>query len=77
MNTFVLNSQISQTIALVIKPMAIVALVVYAIFAFILISQIRNKRMTVATELGPILEFLAYIHLVLSIGIIILSFIIL
>ena len=64
-------------ISFIIKTMIIVEFIVYALFALILISQIKNKRQVITTEHGPLLEFLAFLHFGLSIGLIILSFIIL
>ncbi|KKS20720.1 hypothetical protein A3A55_03710 [Candidatus Roizmanbacteria bacterium RIFCSPLOWO2_01_FULL_40_14] len=77
MNELFPNSFLNDSISLIIKIMIITSLVVYGIFAFILISQIRIKRQTVTTQLGGFLELLAYIHFVLSIILIILAFIIL
>ncbi|MCR4263234.1 MAG: hypothetical protein NUV98_00765 [Candidatus Roizmanbacteria bacterium] len=68
---------LNDSISLIIKIMTITSLVVYGIFAFILISQIRIKRQTVTTQLGGFLELLAYIHFVLSIILIILAFVLL
>jgi len=77
MNELFPGDLFNDSINLIIKIMAITSLIVYGIFAFILISQIRIKRQTVATQLGGFLELLAYIHFVLSIILIILAFIIL
>lgn len=63
--------------SIVFKIMAITAFSVYAIFSFVLISQVRAKRQTITTQLGPILELIAYIHAILSILLIVLSLIIL
>ena len=71
------DTVLNDSISLIIKIMTITSLVVYGIFAFILISQIRIKRQTVTTQLGGFLELLAYIHFVLSIILIILAFVLL
>jgi hypothetical protein len=76
MNTTYFNS-FEPTIALVIKAMTILALIVYALFAFILISQIKNKQQSVTTKFGFYIELLSYIHFGLSIGLIILALILL
>lgn len=77
MSELISGTTLNDSISLIVKIMAITALVVYGIFAFILITQIRIKRQTLATQLGWILELLAYVHFALSILLIILAFIIL
>ncbi|MBI4136447.1 hypothetical protein HY469_00135 [Candidatus Roizmanbacteria bacterium] len=77
MNDVFSNSFINDSVSLILKIMTITALMVYGIFAFILISQIRIKRQTVTTQLGGFLELLANIHFALSIILIILAFVIL
>ena len=77
MNSLPLNSDVVSFINLVVKSMVIVSFIVYALFAAILISQVRIKRQTIQTALGPFFETFAYVHLFISIGLIILALIIL
>ena len=76
MNTTYLDF-FEPTVSIIIKTMTILALVVYTLFAFILISQIKNKQQTVTTEFGYFIKLLSYIHFGLSIGLVILAFILL
>lgn len=73
----IFDQSFPEIFGVIIKIMAIVALFIYVLFAFILITQIRMKRKTVTTELGTFLEILAYIHFVLSILLVVLAYIIL
>jgi hypothetical protein len=57
---------LESSLIFVYKWLFIGALFIYVIFALILIQQIKAKRDTLKTELGPFLEFLAYVHFVLS-----------
>lgn len=52
---------------LIVKILVIIGLVVYVIFAFILIRQVKIKRETVDTPLGKKLSLIAIIHFVASV----------
>lgn len=49
------------------KVLLLVGLFVYILFALILIQQIKAKRDTIKTPLGPFLEILAVIHFILTV----------
>lgn len=49
------------------KVLILVGLFSYAIFALILIQQVKAKRDTLRTRLGPYLEILAVVHFILTV----------
>lgn len=57
---------LSITILDVLKVFIVIALVVYVVFASIVARQLHLKRKTVETTLGSFLEFLAIIHVLAS-----------
>ena len=68
---------LEEGLIFVYKWLFIGALILYAIFALILIQQIKSKRETLQTELGPLLELLAYIHFAASLIVLALAFLLL
>ncbi len=54
------------TLSDIFKVFIVMALIVYAIFAFIVARQVNLKRKTVETPLGMLLEVLAIAHFLAS-----------
>ena len=64
-------------IALIVKTLVMVGLVIYAIFALVIVRQERLMSDVLEEGFEPILRIFTYIHLILSVCIIFLAFILL
>lgn len=65
-----------NTTALFVKGMGILILVleiVYAVIAFIIIRQVKLMNASFTTVAAPLFELIAKIHLLLSLGLILLT----
>lgn len=63
--------------ALIVKVLIIIGLIVYSLFAFVLVRQVSITRNTVETPLGPRLSLLAISHFTASILLIVAAFVVL
>ncbi len=62
---------------LVVKALVVLAFIIYAIFAFVMVRQEHLMATVLEESFEPILRLLTFIHLLLSIGLIILAIVIL
>ena len=69
------NSLIGVTLTDLVWLLAILFLVLYVIFAFIIVRQVNLLNRTLGTALSPLLKVFAFAHLVISIVIFLLSII--
>jgi membrane-anchored glycerophosphoryl diester phosphodiesterase (GDPDase) len=60
-----------------LKFIFIFAAILYVIFSFVVVRQISLMRQTVVTSLSPFLRLIGYLHLLLSIAVVAIFFIIL
>ncbi|MCA9369745.1 hypothetical protein KC686_01165 [Candidatus Woesebacteria bacterium] len=71
------NSSIEELTRLVFKGMFLVAGVLYVAFAFVVVRQIHIMRSTLITSVSPMLLLIGYIHLVVSIIVLLMFFLLL
>lgn len=57
---------------LLLKVIFIVAALLYLIFSFVVVRQIHLMRSTVITPLSSFIQIVGYIHLLLSLGVVLL-----
>jgi formate-dependent nitrite reductase membrane component NrfD len=74
MNSTLFNGELYL---LIVKILLLGSLIVFNIFCLILLQQVKVKRDTVSTRLGPFLELIAWLLLVLSIMLTVYAFVLL
>ncbi len=62
---------------LIIKAMVLVALLLYDVFAVVLVRQVGLMLRTLNIQFEPLVRFLAWLHLCLAIGLFFLALVIL
>jgi hypothetical protein len=65
------------TIALIVKLLVLLGLVIYAVFAAVIVRQERLMSDVLEEGFEPILRILTYIHLALAVFMIFLAFVLL
>lgn len=65
------------TFDLILKVFILAALVLYAIFAFIVTRQVHLMTESVETEINGLLKTLAFLHAVVAVGVVVLGFVML
>jgi hypothetical protein len=61
----------------ILKVMFIIAAILYVLFSFVVVRQITLMRQTVVTSLSSFLQLIGYIHLIFSILVVIIFFLVL
>jgi len=64
----------SEAVLVFLKATTLLILLIYAIFALIIIRQVDLMSKTLITNFSPIVRFLAIIHAGFAIGLIILAY---
>jgi len=74
---FNMESFLGITFLLISKIIVLIGLFVYLVFAFVIVRQVNLMNTTVETEVRKPIEYFSYIHLILSLAVLILAFVIL
>jgi hypothetical protein len=61
----------------ILKVLFIIAAILYVLFSFVVVRQITLMRQTVVTSLSSFLQLIGYIHLIFSILVVIIFFLVL
>lgn len=72
-----MSTDITTVVALIAKAFTMLALVLYAIFAVVMVRQEQLMAHVLEESFEPVLKLLVYIHLIAAVGIIFLALILL
>lgn len=61
----------------IVKALFIICAFLYMIFSFVVVRQIDLMRQTIITSFSTVLQFLGYLHFLLSVCVVILFFLVL
>ncbi len=72
-----MSPDVLPTAFLILKGLVILALAIYAIFAFVMVRQERLMATVLEETFEPLLRLLTFVHFALSMGLILLAVVVL
>lgn len=72
-----MSPDVLPVVMLILKVLVILSLLIYAVFAFVMVRQEHLMETVLEEKFEPVLRLLTYIHMALSIGLILLALVLL